>query len=80
MLSLAGIGLVAATTFSEYPAFVGRGGVVEAYFDKGPIVEMIVRCPSGSGIVSYSKIDRRFCSAKMRCYAGLKTAISATCG
>jgi hypothetical protein len=80
MLKLAAIGLAAAAVFSDYPAFLKKGGVVEAYTDRGPIVEMIVRCQAGTGIVSYSKVDQRFCSSKMHCYGRLHAAIAETCG
>lgn len=58
----------------SYTAYPGFGDVrppapaptarsrVEAMTDKGPIVEMIVRCRAGTAILSYSKIERVFCS------------------
>jgi hypothetical protein len=67
------------TRFSDYPAFVKPNAVVQAYTDKGPIVEMIVRCPEGSGIMSYSKIERLYCSAKHTCFLQLREAVSDTC-
>ena len=79
MLNVAAIGAALAAIFSDYPAFLGRGGVVEAYTDRGPIVELIVRCPVGTGIISYSKIERRYCSSKHTCYASLKPAVRKTC-
>jgi hypothetical protein len=79
MLKIAAVGLALTANYSDYPAFLKAGGVVEAYTDRGPIVEMIVRCPAGTGIISYSKIDRRFCSSKMDCFDGLRAAISRTC-
>ncbi len=80
MLQLAATGLAMTAIFSDYPAFLKRGGVIEAYTDKGPIVELIVRCPEGTGIMSYSKIERLYCSSKMRCSAALRTAVADTCG
>ncbi len=68
------------TIYSDYPVFAGRGGPVEAYTDKGPIVEMIVRCPGGTGIMSYSKSERVYCSSKHRCMASLDAALEDTCG
>ena len=43
--------------------FVNKNVLVEAYTDLGPIVEMIVKCPSGTGIISYSK-SRNFIAAQ----------------
>lgn len=80
MLNMASVVVGLAATFSDYPAFLKRDGMVEAYTDRGPIVELIVRCPVGTGILSYSKIDRRFCSSKHVCYASLRPAVSNTCG
>ena len=79
MLQLAAVGLAMTAIYSDYPAFVGRGGVVEAYTDRGPIVELIVRCPVGTGIMSYSKIERLYCSSKAHCSSTLKSAVADTC-
>lgn len=79
MLELAGAGLVLTAVFSDYPAFLQRKGVVEAYTDKGAIVELIVRCPVGTGIMSYSKLEGLYCSSKHRCSARLKRAVEDTC-
>ena len=80
MLKLALLGWAAATMYSDYPAFLQKGGVVEAYTDRGPIVEMIVRCQTGTGIISYSKMERLYCSSKMHCFGRLNQAVSETCG
>jgi hypothetical protein len=80
MLKVAAIGLALAAIYSDYPAFLKRSGVVEAYTDRGPIVEMIVRCPQGTGIISYSRIDNRYCSSKMHCFDRLNAAVAETCG
>ena len=79
MIKIAAAGLAMAAIYSDYPAFTKRGGVVEAYTDRGPIVELIVRCPVGTGIISYSKLEKRYCSAKLDCFAGLKAAVARTC-
>ncbi|MCB1520585.1 MAG: hypothetical protein KDJ37_08415 [Hyphomicrobiaceae bacterium] len=68
------------TIFSDYPVFVNPHATVEAWTDLGPIVELIVKCPAGTGIVSYSKIDRRFCSSKHACFSNLSSARHDTCG
>jgi hypothetical protein len=80
MLKLAAVALTMTAIYSDYPAFLKRTGVVEAYTDKGPIVELIVRCPVGTGIMSYSKIERLYCSSKHKCTPKLQVAVANTCG
>lgn len=79
MLELAAIGYASTAIFSDYPAFVKRGVLVEAYTDLGPIIELIVRCPTGTGIMSYSKSERLFCSSKFKCTVTLMSAVADTC-
>lgn len=79
MIKLAAVGLAMTAIYSDYPAFLKKHGVIEAYTDRGPIVEMIVRCPVGTGIMSYSKIERLYCSSKHKCSAKLQTAVANTC-
>ena len=79
VIKLAVLGLVLAGSYTEYPAFTRRGGVIEAYTDRGPIVELIVRCPVGTGILSYSKIERLYCSSKHDCFPHLHPAVARTC-
>lgn len=73
------IGVAAAAAFIEYPVFVQPDAQVEAVVDRGPIKELIVRCPRGSGILSYSKIERTFCTPDWRCGPGLEDAIGRLC-
>ena len=80
MFKLAAAGLALAAVYTDYPAFLKSGGVIEAYTDRGPIVELIVRCPAGTGILSYSKIERLYCSSKHGCFSRLKPALDETCG
>ena len=79
MLKLAAIGLALTAIYSDYPAFLKKAGVIEAFTDRGPIVEMIVRCPIGTGIMSYSKLEQLYCSSKMKCTAHFQAAVSDTC-
>jgi hypothetical protein len=80
MIQLAAAGFALAASYTDYPAFRGAGGVVEAWTDRGPLVELIVKCPIGTGIISYSKIERLYCSSKHGCYPRLATAFDETCG
>ena len=78
---------VAATSHSEfiyYPAFRGGTsaqpkGVVEMANDKGLTVELVVRCNGRPGVVTYSKLEHIYCSAKHRCSKALGAAIRDTC-
>jgi hypothetical protein len=73
------LGFAAAATFSEYPVFVRPGSRVEAIIDRGTINELIVRCDRGSGILSYSKIEKLYCTPDHRCTRGRDTAIRRLC-
>lgn len=77
--SVLSLGLVAAASFIEYPAFVKPGARVEAIVDRGLIKELIVRCPQGTGILSYSKVERTYCTPDWRCAPGLDRAIARLC-
>lgn len=81
MIELAALAVAAAatTTTIDYPAFARRPGPIEAVIEKGAIVEMIVRCPAGTGILSYSKADRRYCSSRNACFATFTPALRDTC-
>ena len=79
MMKLAAIGLALTAIYSDYPAFLKKAGVIEAYTDLGPIIEMIIRCPTGTGIMSYSKAEHLYCSSKMKCTAKFQAAVSDTC-
>ena len=77
-------------SYTAYPAFGDRAGVqpraavsqprIEATTDRGPIVEKIVRCPKGTAIISYSKLERRYCSPKNACNRSLGTVVAQACG
>jgi hypothetical protein len=79
LFKLSAIGLALTAIYTDYPAFLKSAGVIEAYTDRGPIVELIVRCPTGTGIMSFSKIERLYCSSKFKCTARLQTAVADTC-
>lgn len=77
-MSAATIALL-ATGFTLYNPQSGPSPRIEAVTDKGTILELIVRCPQGSAILSYSKIERIYCDPKLRCGPDLKTLIRRTC-
>ncbi|MBX9684965.1 MAG: hypothetical protein K2X41_14375 [Hyphomicrobium sp.] len=80
MFKLMAVVVALTTIYSDYPAFLKRGGRVEAYNDLGPIVEFIVRCPVGTGIMSYSKLEHLYCSSKHTCHGSFQPAFKDTCG
>ncbi|HPG88289.1 MAG TPA: hypothetical protein PLD46_01440 [Hyphomicrobium sp.] len=79
MYSLAVATWALAALYSDYPGFLNRDAVVEAYTDRGAVVELIIRCPIGTGILSYSKLEGLYCSAKHRCSTTLQSAVDDTC-
>ncbi len=89
MLSILTASLIAANV-TAYPGFGDRGLVtpraieqaprVEATTDKGPILEIIVRCQTGTAIISYSKVERKFCSPKHVCGTSMPAIVAKSCG
>ena len=74
------VAAAAAGSFVDYPAFLNPGSRIEAVLDRGPIAELIVKCPGGTGILSYSKVERLYCTPVRGCTPDLKKAINRTCG
>jgi hypothetical protein len=70
--------------FRYYPAFTdqswraSRSGI-EMATDKGLVVEFVVRCPKGVGVMTYSKLENVYCSSGHQCMASLDDAIRSTC-
>ena len=89
MHSLLAATLIAAS-FTTYPSLGDRGIIepkaagahprIEAATDKGPIVELIVRCPRGTAIISYSKVERLYCSPRLACQKSLRAVVAESCG
>ena len=82
------VGFLAAS-FTAYPAFGDKGlssrrveinPRVEATIDKGPIVEMIVRCQRGTAIISYSKLERLYCGPTHGCERDAAPVVRRACG
>jgi hypothetical protein len=75
----------AASNFSLYPGFRDRDALVEMTTDKGLIVEVVLRCERTAngqvkaGIMTYSKIERLYCSSKNRCFREAEEAFDDTC-
>ena len=78
MISAAAV-LAFASTFTIYPGEKSREPRIEAMTDRGPIVELIVRCPTGTAIMSYSKLEGLYCTARHTCTSNLGAAIRSGC-
>ena len=74
-----------AANFTLYPGFTDPDATIEMLTDKGLVVEIVVRCSrraSGQispGIMTYSKVERLYCSAKNRCFPNATRAYEDTC-
>lgn len=89
MLNILTAGLIAAN-FATYPSMGDRGLIqpksissnprVEHAIDKGLIIEMIVRCQSGVTVISYSKVERLYCSPKLVCSPNASDIVAKSCG
>jgi hypothetical protein len=89
---VSGVFAVALLTanFSAYPGYGDKGtsvpkGVeknhrIEATIDRGPIAELIIKCHTGTTIISYSKVERLFCSPKRFCDRQLARVVEKSCG
>lgn len=77
------LGLVLAASITsgltDYPVFRNPRARVEASIDRGPIVELIVKCRRGNAIVSYSKMERVYCTPRLNCHRSLGVVIAETC-
>jgi hypothetical protein len=81
--------ILAANTFTTYPAFgdalsIGPKAVaneprIERVSDNGLILEMIVTCPKGIAVISYSKVERLYCSPKQACGRDLSSILQRSC-
>ena len=68
-----------STGLTDYPRAAVGTAVVEAVVDRGPIQELIVRCPAGKAILSYSKVERLFCGRGAGCGRDLPTVVQRVC-
>ncbi len=70
---------VLVSTFTIYPGSNSGTPGVEAITDRGPILEMIVRCPVGTAIITYSKMEGLYCQPSMKCGRDMATVIRRSC-
>ncbi len=75
-----------AADFRQYPGFKDKDSFVEMTNDMGLIVEITLRCGKRAngkvkaGIMTYSKVERLYCSSQNRCYRDALKAADQTCG
>ena len=85
-IALATTASAADAGFRAYPGFLDPYAKVEMVHDRGLTMEIVVRCrrkANGAispGILSYSKVERLFCSSKGRCTGSARRAAQDTCG
>ena len=73
------VALAVSSTFTLYPGFVAPKNQIEAVRDMGLVLEVVVRCPVGTGIMSYSKVDGQYCTPDWTCTESMQTAITRLC-
>ena len=86
------ISAVSANIFTIYPGFIDPQTRVQVATDKGPVVELVIACKQvgnsgsrhkerimGEGIMSFSKIDQKFCVPDASCYRKFSTAYNQLC-
>ena len=78
-MSITLLTVAVAVGFIDYPGFVDPRARVEAVIDRGPILELILKCPPGTAILSYSKVEHLYCTPTKGCTSDLKVAIGRTC-
>lgn len=69
-----------ASTFTLYTREPNSLPRIEAMTDRGPILEMIVQCRAGTGIITYSKLEKLYCGPRWRCNRDLDIVLAALCG
>ena len=76
---LLSVSILAAAGFTDYPGFVSPTARIEAIVDRGPIQELIVKCPHGTAIISYSKVEKLFCGPTGGCSGQLPAIVQRAC-
>jgi len=75
----ASIGIVLAATFTLYPGQSASETRFEAITDRGPILEIVLSCPAGTAIITYSRVERLYCTPQLRCERDLEAVIAESC-
>lgn len=77
LMILASVGM--SNIFTLYPGLVEPKFDIQAVTNKGPVLELIIACHPGEGIISYSKPDRAYCVPDATCFSALKPAMRHLC-
>ena len=85
VLFCAAVGPAWGGDFNLYPGFKDRHALVEMTSDRGLIVEITLRCERNgkrvkAGIMTYSKVEKLYCSSKWLCTPNPDRAADDTCG
>ena len=70
---------LSANIFTIYPGFIEPSSRVQVATDKGLMIELVIACKPGEGIMSFSKIERKFCVPDATCYRRFSRAYSHLC-
>lgn len=65
--------------FTVYPDFVHPKARIEMVRDLGPVLELVVSCRQGSAIMSFSKVDKLYCTPKWVCFTDMDKAALRSC-
>jgi len=71
--------IFSANIFTIYPGFLNPEARVQVATDKGPVVELVIACKPGEGIMSFSKVEKLFCVPDSSCYRNFNTAYRKLC-
>lgn len=79
VLAAAAVGVTG--DFTAYPGYRNRPAPspVEAAIARGPITELIIRCPRGTAIISYSSVEGVFCTPRDGCFSKFGRAWERSC-
>ncbi len=70
---------LSAAGLTDYPGFINPKATVEAVVDRGPIQELIIKCPQGTAIIAYSKVEKLFCGPTGGCSQQLPAVVQRAC-
>lgn len=73
------LAVVLATNFTTYNFDAGPLPRIEAVTDRGPILELIVHCQSGTAIITYSKMEQLYCGPAGGCDSDRGAVIARSC-
>lgn len=82
------VALIAFTAFSNPPVIDNPSSFQQldgVFYQKDLVVELVVNCaksenfPKGSGIISYSRIEKLYCTPSADCFSSARKAISQVC-